>query len=668
MVQDNNNRPDNIQNIVEQQYRLMVEQLNEGILVIDTQGRITFVNPQMVEMLGYSIEEVIDRTFHSFTEENLRDFIDTKLKQRLQGLNDVYEMPLLTKDNRQIFVSISASPLRDEFGNHQGSFAVISDISERKQMEAALAQAKEAAEAASQAKSDFLANMSHEIRTPISTLIGAAQILLSTELTDEQKEYVSMIYHSADVLLALINNILDFSKIEADQLNLEKIDFDLYNLLDEVLDFLRLNAGEKGLKLNCLVSPLVPRYINGDPLRIRQVLLNLVNNAVKFTDIGSVFIRVSIFKESGPVIILKFDVVDTGIGIAAETRRRLFAPFIQADASTTRRFGGSGLGLAISKNLVEKMGGEIGCESELGTGSTFWFTLPVTARIGAEEPFHRQQEKDLPRKIAKRQTRVKPVLVAEDNPDLQSLIKAQLERLGYTAEFAPDGIKAVYCFTTREYSAILMDIHMPVMDGYRSSTIIRDVERVRGGHIPIIALTANAMGGDIHKCFKAGMDDYLSKPVLLEELNAVLIKWVPDRQELSADLSSDSTNVFDKGKPVMGEEKSGGIDWNVLGGYVPKGEETAFLPRIIEEYLTNSRERISSLKKALETRDLSLLKKTVHSFSSASAYLGARHLCNLLKVLEMNTIQDGFSSSRQILTEIELEFARIQSELTETRI
>jgi CheY-like chemotaxis protein len=350
------------------------------------------------------------------------------------------------------------------------------------------------------------------------------ELLLSTSLDDEQRDFAGIALGEARALLTIINDILDFSKIEAGKMVLETIDFDLNETLNRVMTFIRPKADDKGLTLSAQVESSVPTKLRGDPGRLRQVLLNLVGNAIKFTRKGAVTIHVGMESQDKESIVLCFLVKDTGIGLSEVARKRLFQPFTQADGSTTRQYGGTGLGLVISKRLAELMGGEIGVESEEGHGSTFWFT----ARFENGNPISLpllDDDDDLPT------DEYKPdclVLIAEDNPVNQSLALKQMRQMGYRARLVGNGVEAVDEVVSYpgQYTLILMDCHMPVMDGYEATRLIRQNEANTGRHVPIIAMTASAMQGDREKCLAAGMDDYLSKPVSLDVLRDVLKWWV----------------------------------------------------------------------------------------------------------------------------------------------
>ena len=419
------------------------------------------------------------------------------------------------------WVSVAVSAIRDALDRVTGMSALARDVTDRwvaerlRANEATARQATAVAEAASRAKSDFLANMSHEIRTPLNGVVGMLQLLAGTPLAADQRRQVDVAQSSAAALLTLINDILDFSKIEAGKLQLDPVPFDLADVADAAAAIVAPRAGAKGLSLTCAVDPSVARRRVGPADRVRQVLINLLGNAVKFTAAGSIALAVTAEGEDG----VRFAVTDTGIGIPPDRIDRLFKTFSQVDASTTRKYGGTGLGLAISKQLAELMGGAVGVESVVGAGSTFWFSarLPVDVATVTAAPAAVH---------AVATPAGRRVLVAEDNDVNQMVVGEMLRRLGYAHDVVGDGRAAVAAVAGGGYDLVLMDCQMPEMDGFEAAAALRAAEAAAGRpRLPVIALTANAIKGDRERCLAAGMDDYLTKPLDAAALAATLAAW-----------------------------------------------------------------------------------------------------------------------------------------------
>jgi len=368
------------------------------------------------------------------------------------------------------------------------------------------------------ARSEFLAKVSHELRTPLSGIISTTEMLVESNLSNEQLQLANISLESGGTLLKLINDILDFSKLEAHKLELEAVDLDLFKVVDSAVETLKAKAARKGLSLLTYVGANVPRMIKGDPGRIRQVLINLLDNAIKFTEQGRILLQLTVTSKND----LHFIVRDTGIGIPEQFTDRLFQPFVQADGSMTRRYGGSGLGLSICKSLIEVMGGQIGIKSAIGQGSDFWFSVPLVVS-GSKIPC----DTGVVRQDITATTKPKLILVVEDNPVNAKIATLQLNKLGYRVDVAVNGKEAIETASKKDYDLIFMDIQMPEMDGLQATKMIRLNEIATKKHVPIVALTAHAMESDREKCLFAGMDDYLSKPPPLNKISAILNQWIP---------------------------------------------------------------------------------------------------------------------------------------------
>ena len=530
----------------QQRYRQIVTGASDIIYRTDENGHFNFVNAAAERVLEMDAQTLLGRHYLTLIREDARlaaqEFYAEQAAQ--QRANSYYEFPVVTGSGAEIWLGQNVQVITDERGIvcFQG---LARDITERKRMERALQDAHDRALDSARLKSEFLANMSHEIRTPMNGVIGLTSLLKDTALSPTQQAYVEGIRTSGDALLTVINDILDSSKIEAGMLQVESIDFELHSMVESTLQMFAEPARRKQLSLAAVVDADVPAVVCGDPNRLRQVLTNLIGNAVKFTTEGSVRIRVANMPRRGELGSIRFEVHDTGIGMSPEVLDRVFQPFVQADTSTTRRFGGTGLGLAISKRLVELMGGMIDVTSQVGRGSTFWFAVPLHTAADAVhhdlplldthtagyEATSLPVWSDVPARPAAATVVLgngTRILVVEDNPVNQAVARGMLEGLGYSVDLASDGLEALDAIDRRSYAVVLMDCQMPRMDGFTATAEIRR-RQSSTSRIPIIALTAYATEGERERCLDAGMDDYLSKPVSKPDLARALARWTNER-------------------------------------------------------------------------------------------------------------------------------------------
>jgi two-component system, sensor histidine kinase len=657
--------------------------ITESLIVLDLEGRITMVNKATLDWLGYTEEELLGKDMRLIlgSEEELfyRDAVERIIERRV--INNV-EKSFHTKAGGEIPVLFSCSIMRKGDGPIQGIVCVALDIAERKKAEALLEQSREKAVAASKAKSEFLANMSHEIRTPMNGVLGMMDMLLRSQLDEEQKRFADTAYSSANLLLYILNDILDLSKIEAGKMELEQIHFHLSEEVEDVIELFSVRAAAKGLALCLTVDEGTSDSVRGDPVRLRQILSNLIGNAVKFTDKGEIKVRAGQVKQQGNAVSLRFEISDTGIGIDEEAQQSIFDSFSQADASTTRKHGGTGLGLSISRQLVQLMGGTMGVESRLGEGSTFWFTVRLERslhKVERRRPVKRECIRNITETALHSAIRGKSagesggndwtgrrILLAEDNLVNQQVALVMLASLKSRVDVANNGREAIEAHSRGSYEVIFMDCQMPEVDGYEATRAIREQEKKSNlPRVPIIALTAHAMQGDYEKCLAAGMDDYLTKPFTMEQLFSSLRRWKDTKEYAPAEGGAGGGNGVSRAVADSNLPNRNPIDRSVLDGLraLQKPGAPDLVGKIVSLYLSDAAKMIETLGRAIQDMNTQEVFQTAHKFKSSSANVGALNLASILKEAELAGRQDQIEGIPKMFSRIREEFMAVEKAL-----
>jgi PAS domain S-box-containing protein len=638
-------------------HRTVVETMSGAVITLNEEGFIESINPAAEHMFGYQPSEITGRCFlvllanpdHTQFLNTLTDLIQTTAGPQRETS---YELSGRRKDGTVFPLSLSISRMHIE--NRLMFTGIAMDITEQQEYEARLLEQKNHAEANSNAKSEFLATMSHEIRTPMNSIMGMSQLLLDGQLDKRQHRFVSNIYESGKLLLGIINDILDLSRIEAHRMDVQEVEFDIVDLLMDTYRQFTSAAEKKGLQIKFNIPADVHRIWLGDRMHITRVLNNLLANAIKFTRTGTVEISLEIVSGNEAEACLRIAVQDTGIGITPNALDRIFESFTQADSTTTREYGGSGLGLTICKQLVDMMHGNIGVESKQGKGSRFWFDLTLARGRGEIMPAKNAilPATSLPALDAN-------VLLVEDNLINQEVALHMLEALSCRVTLAADGIEALMILEEQEFDLVLMDCQMPRMDGYAATAAIRNREATdnKGSHIPIIALTANAMSTDQLRCIDAGMDSYISKPLTASVLSSTIAGLLP-RQSMASVAQRVARTAQDT--PTLNDHT---INPDFLALYGDVNADESLLERIIGIYLQEAPVALQSLRHAINAADAEALRRAAHKFKSSSMQLGASRMANLCAQLEKLGQLGTTNTGKVILSDMEHELTNIKDEL-----
>ncbi len=601
--------------LVQNQDRLqsILDNASSMIYIKDLQGRYILTNKQFKMVFNVSDEGIIGKTASEIVSKEraeLHKKTDDEVIQSRKAMEveEVFKTPGGMRN-----MLINKFPLLDAQNNVHGISGIVTDITEMVKYQQQLIQAKAIAEDAKRLQEQFLANMSHEIRTPMNGIQGMTDLLLETPLTDEQRDFAKTIKNSSDNLLVIINDILDFSKIQAGKLTIEKIDFKLSEVLDNIKAVFKHRIQEKGLTLQLDVSEDVPAMLNGDPYRLNQVLVNLIGNAIKFTHSGSIKVFISIQHKSATGIELCFNVKDTGIGIAPDKINVIFESFTQANIDTSRKYGGTGLGLAITRQLLDMQHGKITVESELGHGTTFQFSIPYGyPKSDTPSFFTGKDVKDYRNLLTG-----KKFLVAEDNEVNQKVIRHVLQKAGGVVEIANNGLEAVNCLKANDaaYDLIIMDLQMPKMDGYATTKYIRNVMNLS---TPIIAMTASALKGEKSKCIAMGMNDYLSKPfnvAFIYKRISALLGEATDTEMIKEAEQADTDDLYDL-------------------SLLEEMNDNDYLADILQIFLENTPIELDELKVACKANDFDAAYKVAHKLKSSAGLLKTENLLVVLIKIE----------------------------------
>jgi len=626
----------------------ILENVNSLIMVSNNKDEIIFSSPSIKKMLGYEVEEVMGDKWWDVTYDNKQEAVKTKeainnyVNFNLKNFVDISKRKIKARNGEYKWIEWHISK-----GENDTYISVGTDITDRILTDIELKKAKESAEESLKVKNEFLANMSHEIRTPLNAIIGFTDLLLETKLTSEQKLHLETMQNSGEILLSLINDVLDLSKLESGKLETEVIPFNLHKQLNEVVRLMKIKAREKNISLNLEIDKNTPKQVIGDPTRLGQILLNLIGNAIKFTNKGSVTVSVKQLKESTNSTTVFFEIKDTGIGIVSNKINTVFGAFTQAKSDTSRIYGGTGLGLTIVKKLVSLLNGQITVESKFGKGSVFKFSLPLqkgSNKITVEE-HDEELSMDKPLNL--------DVLLVDDNKTNQLLGKTRLERWGCNVDLANNGIEGVKKTQQKLYDVILMDIQMPIMDGYEATKIIKNDISEQVSKIPVIAMTAYTSKNDIKRAINAGMDDYIFKPFKPTEVYKLLKKYGKINEE-----SNKAPEVIEK---QLKFEPKKYINLKFIREETMN--ESSILALLIESFINDIDEFLEILDKGFKSKNWKLLHEATHKIKPSIRMFGISKLDQIIHDLvnrfreekQLNNIDKRINLCNEILKDVKIE-------------
>ncbi|AMC11553.1 hypothetical protein Lupro_09870 [Lutibacter profundi] len=627
----------------------ILENINSLVMVSNNKDEIIYSSPSVKKMLGYEVEEIMGDKWWDVTYDNKQEAIKTK-----EAINNYVNFSIKN------FVDISKRKIKARNGEYKWIewhiskgvndtyISVGTDITDRILTDIELKKAKESAEESLKVKNEFLANMSHEIRTPLNAIIGFTDLLLETKLTTEQKLHLETMQNSGEILLSLINDVLDLSKLESGKLEIEVIPFNLHKQLNEVVRLMKIKAREKNISLNLEIDSNTPKEVVGDPTRLGQILLNLIGNAIKFTNKGSVTVSVKQLKESTKSTTVFFEIQDTGIGIVSNKINTVFGAFTQAKSDTSRIYGGTGLGLTIVKKLVSLLSGQITVESKFGKGSVFKFTLPLQKSSSKTKVEEHEEDLAMDKPLNLN------ILLVDDNKTNQLLGKTRLKRWGCNVDLANNGIEGVKKTQQKLYDVILMDIQMPIMDGYEATKIIKNDISEQVSKIPVIAMTAYTSKNDIKRAINAGMDDYIFKPFKPAEVYKLLKKYGKITEENN---DKNPENIEKQIKPKSKKY----IDLKFIREETMN--ESSILALLIESFINDIDEFLEILDKGFRSKNWKLLHEATHKIKPSIRMFGISKLDQVIHDLvnrfrekqQLNNVDERINLCNEILKDVKTE-------------